>query len=194
MLTGTVLGAGFAVQGGCGPPVACDSRLRFVGFPEYAVARCIVTSFLVAQRSIDATRDLDLSSFLLRCSHISSSRPISDSGQLKGGVRALDMPVDNLLSNWAYMVMASLAWTLKSWFALWLPECGRWRKKYKPEKEKVLRMEFQTFRNAFMNIPTQVIRTGRRLVYRVLAWNQWLDVFLRGVEAIGRQVNWPLRC
>jgi len=115
-------------------------------------------------------------------------------GQLKGGVRALDMPVDNLLSNWAYMVMASLAWTLKSWFALSLPECGRWRKKYKSEKEKVLRMEFQTFRNAFMNIPTQVIRTGRRIVYRVLAWNQWLDVFLRGVEAIGRHVSRPLRC
>ena len=115
-------------------------------------------------------------------------------GQLKGGVQALDMPVDNLVSNWAYMVMASLAWTLKSWFALSLPECGRWREKYKPEKEKVLRMEFQTFRNAFINIPAQVIRTGRRLVYRVLAWNQWLDVFLRGVDAIGRQVNRPLRC
>ena len=115
-------------------------------------------------------------------------------GQLKGGVRALDMPVDNLVSNWAYMVMASLAWTLKSWFALSLPECGRWRKKYKLEKEKVLRMEFQTFRNAFMNIPTQVIRAGRRIVYRVPAWNQWLDVFLRGVHAIGQQVNLPLRC
>ena len=99
-----------------------------------------------------------------------------------------------LLSNGAYMVMASLAWTLKSWFALSLPECGRWRAKYKPEKEKVLRMEFRTFRNAFMNIPTQVIRTGRRLVYRVLAWNPWLDVFLRGARAIGRQVNLPLRC
>jgi hypothetical protein len=115
-------------------------------------------------------------------------------GQLKGGVGALDMPVDNLVSNWAYMVMASLAWSLKIWFALSLPEHGRWRKKYKSEKEKVLRMEFQTFRNAFMNIPTQVIRTGRRMVYRVLAWNQWLDVFLRGARAITRQVNRPLRC
>ena len=55
-------------------------------------------------------------------------------------------------------------------------------------------MEFQTFRNAFMNIPTQVIRTGRRIVYRVLAWNQWLGVFLRGARAITRQVNRPLRC
>jgi len=36
--------------------------------------------------------------------------------QLKNGVAALRMPVDNLVSNWAYMVMASLAWTLKAWF------------------------------------------------------------------------------
>jgi len=115
-------------------------------------------------------------------------------GQLKGGVGAFDMPVDNLLSNWAYMVMASLAWTLKSWFALSLPEDGRWRKKYKPEKDKVLRMEFLTFCNAFITIPTQVIRTGRRLVYRVLAWSRWLDVFFRGVAAIGRQLYLSPRC
>jgi Transposase DDE domain group 1 len=114
-------------------------------------------------------------------------------GQLKGGVGALDMPVDNLVSNWAYMVMASLAWSLKIWFALSLPEHGRWREKYKLEKDKVLRMEFRTFLHAFMQIPAQVIRAGRRIVYRVLAWTQWLDVFLRGVDVIGRQVNHPLR-
>ena len=38
--------------------------------------------------------------------------------QLKSGVRSLSAPVDNLLSNWAYMVMASLAWSLKAWAAL----------------------------------------------------------------------------
>jgi len=32
--------------------------------------------------------------------------------QLKSGARALQMPVDNLESNWAYMVMGSLGWTL----------------------------------------------------------------------------------
>ncbi len=41
--------------------------------------------------------------------------------QLAGGVRALSAPVDNLLSNWAYMVATALAWNLKSWWALWLP-------------------------------------------------------------------------
>ena len=39
--------------------------------------------------------------------------------QLKNGVRGLTAPVDNLLSNWAYMVMASLAWTLKAWATAW---------------------------------------------------------------------------
>ena len=114
--------------------------------------------------------------------------------QLKSGVHALDMPVDNLLSNWAYMVMASLAWSFKIWFALSLPEKGRWRKRHKKEKQKVLRMEFPTFLNAFMCIPAQVVRTGRRIVYRILAWNPWLDVFFRGVAAIKRQTARPLRC
>ena len=41
--------------------------------------------------------------------------------QLKSGVHALTTPVDNLVSNWAYMVMASLAWSLKAWSACWCP-------------------------------------------------------------------------
>ena len=88
------------------------------------------------------------------------------------------------LSNWAYMVMASLAWTLKAWFALLLPERGRWREKYRQEKLEVLRMEFRTFLNAFMRVPAQVVRTGRRVVFRLLSWNRWQHVFLRGAEAL----------
>jgi hypothetical protein len=45
--------------------------------------------------------------------------------QLKNGVRALRAPVDKLLSNWAYMAMTALAWNLKAWAALWLPETAR---------------------------------------------------------------------
>jgi len=116
--------------------------------------------------------------------------------QLKNGVRAMQMPVDNLVSNWAYMVMASLAWTLKAWFALSLPETGRWASKYKSEKRAVLRMEFKKFRNAFMRVPCQILRTSRRIVYRLLAWNPWQHVFLRGVDALRATVaSWrPLRC
>jgi len=104
--------------------------------------------------------------------------------QLKNGVRALQMPVDNLVSNWAYMVMASLAWTLKAWFALLLPESGRWSAKYREEKLTVLRMEFRTFVNAFIRVPCQIIRGGRRIIYRLLGWNRWQQVFLRGVDVL----------
>ena len=104
--------------------------------------------------------------------------------QLKNGARALRAPVSDLVSNWAYMVMASLAWTLKAWFALCLPEGGRWAEKYAAEKRAVLRMEFRSFVNAFMRIPVQIVRQGRRVIYRVIAWNRWLPVFFRGWDAI----------
>jgi hypothetical protein len=116
--------------------------------------------------------------------------------QLKGGARALQMPVDNLVSNWAYMVMASLAWTLKAWFALLLPERGRWKQKHRKEKATVLRMGFKRFVNAFVRVPCQVVQTGGRLVYRLLAWNPWQHVFLRGVDALHTMSTQrhPLRC
>ena len=110
--------------------------------------------------------------------------------QLKHGVGAMRMPVDTLLSNWAYMVMAALAWTLKAWFALRLPETGRWAARYAAEKAAVLQMEFKAFLNAFMRIPVQVVRTSRRLLFRLLAWNPWQAVFLRGVD----QLREPLQC
>ncbi len=110
--------------------------------------------------------------------------------QLKNGVHALRMPVDNLVSNWAYMVMASLAWTLKAWFALLLPEKGRWAQKHRAQKQGVLRMEFKRFLNSIIRVPCQLVRTGRRLVYRVLAWNPWVEVLLRGADAL----RLPMRC
>jgi len=109
--------------------------------------------------------------------------------QLKHGVGATRMPVDTLLSNWAYMVMAALAWTLKAWFALRLPDTGRWAMRYAAEKAAVLRMEFKAFLHAFMLIPVQVVRTSRRLVFRLLAWNPWQAVFLRGFD----HMHEPLR-
>ena len=109
--------------------------------------------------------------------------------QLKNGVQAMRMPVDDQNSNWAYMVMASLAWTLKAWFALLLPEAGRWGEKYANDKQAVLRMEFKAFLNAFIRLPCQVIRTARQIVFRLMAWNPWLPVFLRAVEVLHQ----PLR-
>lgn len=100
---------------------------------------------------------------------------------LKGGVRALHAPLNTLDANWAYMVMVALAWTLKAWFALLLPVAPRWRDKHEAEREATLRMEFRTFLNRFILVPAQVVRTGRRLVLRLLAWRPDLRVLLRGL-------------
>jgi len=100
--------------------------------------------------------------------------------QLKNGVHALQAPVDNLTSNWAYMVMTALAWNLKAWWALLLPESpGRWQARYREEKQRVLKQEFKSFLHAFILLPCQIIRTGRKLIYRLLGWNPHLPIFFR---------------
>lgn len=104
--------------------------------------------------------------------------------QLKGGVKAMAMPAGDLVSDWAYMVMASLAWSLKAWSALVLPERGRWSEKYRAEKRSLLRMEFSTSCVAPIQVPCQVVRTSRGIVYRLLAWNPWQGAFLRLVERL----------
>lgn len=104
--------------------------------------------------------------------------------QLKGGVRALHAPVNTLDANWAYMVMCALAWTLKAWMALSLPVSPRWTEKHREEREAWLRMEFRSFVNAVINIPAQVVRTGRQLVVRLLAWRPQLPVFFRLHDAL----------
>src|SRR5438552_19035058 len=57
--------------------------------------------------------------------------------QSKGGVKALSMPVGDLVSNGAYMVMASLAWSRKAWAALLLTVQGRWAVKCGAEERSL---------------------------------------------------------
>ena len=100
-------------------------------------------------------------------------------------MRALRAPVDNLESNWAYMVMTALAWNLKAWWGLTLPERpGRWRDRHQAEKRWVLGVEFKTFVNAFVRLPCQIIRTGRKLVYRLLGWNPYQPIFFRLLDVL----------
>jgi hypothetical protein len=58
------------------------------------------------------------------------------------------------------------------------------------KKTQLLRMEFTTFRRAMLAIPAQIVKTGRRFVYRVLNWNPWLQTFFRLVDQLAR----PMRC
>jgi hypothetical protein len=104
--------------------------------------------------------------------------------QLKGGVRALHAPVNTLNANWAYMVMAALAWSLKAWCALLLPVSPRWGAQHNEQRRRLLTMEFRTFLQAFIEIPCQVVKGARQVRWRVLAWNPWLGTFFRLLDAL----------
>ena len=111
--------------------------------------------------------------------------------QLKNGARAMEMPTGDLVSNWAYMVMASLAWTLKAWAGPSLPvSAGRWADRHRQQKSQVVKMEFKSFLAALVTVPCQIVKAGRRIIYRLLSWNPWMATLVRAVEA------WrtPLRC
>ena len=56
--------------------------------------------------------------------------------------------------------------------------------KHRAEKRSLLRMEFSTFLVAMIQVPCQVVRTSRQIVYRLLSWNPWQGVFLRLVERL----------
>lgn len=110
--------------------------------------------------------------------------------QLKA-IRALHAPVDNLLSNEAYMLMTALAWNLKAWLALRLPETpSPGAQQRQAQKQQLLKLEFRTFVNRWLRIPCQVVRTGRKLICRLLAWNEWQAVFFQLAEQFRR----PRRC
>jgi hypothetical protein len=99
------------------------------------------------------------------------------------------MPVGDLVSDWAYMVMAALAWGLKAWAALLVPEHPRWAARHRAEKRSLLRMEFSTSCVALIQVPCQIVRTAGRIVYRLLSWDPWRGVLLRLVERLhGRRL------
>ncbi len=104
--------------------------------------------------------------------------------QLKNGVRALHAPVNNLYANWAYMVTASLAWSLKAWAALLIPLSPRWRARHGEQQRRLLRMKFRGFVERIIRIPAQIIRTGRRIVYRLIDHSSDLDLFLRLLDGV----------
>lgn len=98
--------------------------------------------------------------------------------QVKNGVNAMRMPVEDLESNWAYMIMATLAWNLKAWFGLLMPNRMRCT--------QILKMEFRRFLNTFILIPCQIICSGRKIVYRLLGYNEALKDFFAAFEKIRR--------
>ena len=105
-------------------------------------------------------------------------------GNLKHGVRALHAPVNTLHANWAYMTMTSLAWTLKAWCALMLPITPRWQAQHEQQRDRILTMEFRTFRAALIDIPCQIVKTARYIRWRIQAYNPWLGILFRLLDAL----------
>ena len=99
-------------------------------------------------------------------------------GQLKSGLGAMRVPAYDLVSNWAYMVIVSLAWTLKAWFALSLPR--------RSDRVAILKMEFRSFLQWVVLIPAQVARHARRIVVRLLAYTDYARLLLSGLNAAKR--------
>jgi hypothetical protein len=87
--------------------------------------------------------------------------------QLKNGVNALRVPLYDLVSNWAHMVMAALAWNIKSWFAMMMH--------LKSDRRAYIRMEFRAFLNSIILIPCSVMRRSRSITLRLLGYQPTAD-------------------
>ena len=98
--------------------------------------------------------------------------------QLKNGVEGTRFPVREFYANWAYLVIAALAWNIKAWSGLLLPETMGAR--------TLLRMEFRRFLQEIVLLPAQILSTGRRLVYRLLAVNRWTTMLMTGTQRMKR--------
>jgi hypothetical protein len=88
-------------------------------------------------------------------------------GQLKSGLSALRAPVDDLLSNWAYMLIAALAWNIKSWHAMMMHR--------RHDRHAFIRIEFKRFLDTVIRIPAMVIARARAIVIRLVAHTTNLD-------------------
>ena len=170
-------------------PVACDRDYRVIVLRKrLATDRGQLRLFEEYRYFFYITNDRDKTAEEI----VSSANDRCDQenliAQLKGGVHALTTPVNDLVSNWAYMVMGSLAWSLKAWWGLMLPEEARGcspqrRQTRRRQKRDVVRMEFKRFVAGIVRLPCQIVRTGRRLVYRLLSYSPWQEPLLAGVAA-----------
>ncbi|MDI3313934.1 MAG: transposase [Mycobacterium sp.] len=98
--------------------------------------------------------------------------------QLKNGVNALRVPLYDLVSNWAYMVIAALAWNIKSWFAMMLHR--------KEDRRDWIAMEFRRFYTQVILIPAMIIRRARTITVRIIGYHPSLGRFFSAYNTIER--------
>ncbi len=99
--------------------------------------------------------------------------------QIKNGVRATRMPVAEFDANWAYLVISALAWNIKAWAGLVLPR--------RLGARAIVRMEFRRFLTEIVLLPAQILRSGRRLIFRLRAINRWVPLLLKGTQLLKRR-------
>jgi hypothetical protein len=166
-------------------PGACDRDYRMVVLKKTVVVSKGQNELLPEHRYFFyITNDRQMSAAQVVAESNSRCNQENLLKELKHGVRSLHAPVNTLVANWAYMVMASLAWTLKAWMALSLPVSPRWRGRHEGEKRRWLTMGFRTFLNAVIAIPAQVVRSGRRLIIRFLSYKPQLSVLFRLLDGL----------
>ena len=161
-------------------PVACDRDYRLV---------VVRKTILVSQGEATLFPETRYFFYISNHADVDAREIIREANQrcnqenlnahLKSGVNALRAPLKCLMSNWAYMVMSSLAWTFKAWFAMMMPISEENRDSDTAVAKRVLTMEFRTFVNRLMRLPVIVIETGRRLVLRLLSETAWTPHLLR---------------
>lgn len=98
--------------------------------------------------------------------------------QLKNGVQAMRLPVREFYANWTYLVIAALAWNIKAWAGLLLPE--------KMGARALIRMEFRRFLDEIVLLPAQILNGGRRLVFCFLEVNRWTEMLMEGTQRLKR--------
>jgi hypothetical protein len=99
-------------------------------------------------------------------------------GDLKSGIGALRVPLYDLNSNWAYMVIAAVAWNVKSWFAMMMH--------HKADRRAYIRMEFRRFFHRLILIPAMVIRQARGIIVRLIGYTPGLDRLFSAWNTIER--------
>jgi hypothetical protein len=105
---------------------------------------------------------------------------------------SLSAPLDNLDSNGAYMLFASLAWTLKLWSGMMIRVKGNKNQKRvrREARNRIIRMEFWTYLNSLILLPAQVIRTARQRIFRLLTYRPSVDLLM----TLHDHISLPLRC
>jgi hypothetical protein len=76
------------------------------------------------------------------------------------------------------MVIAALAWNIKSWFAMMMH--------HKADRRDYIRMEFRRFQASIILIPAAVMRRARAVTVRLIGYTPSLDRLFSAWHTIER--------